>query len=216
MQPVIGPVRRPVRGEAGFTTLEALIAVALLAILLAMGMPSMSNWLGASAAANTSQFYAEGFRLAKSQALANNSRSRLVLSDNAQSGQLDWQVDVCFVSADDQCAADSVRWSDVNEAAATPATVAINTVSVLRSSASLPSPSKVSVTPDGAARSVYFTELGWVDAGKPALTRLDIEPGNVEQGGGAAFPASAVVLTLAGTVVVCRPDLAAGESRSCP
>lgn len=212
MQPVI----HPVRGESGFTTLEALIAVALLAILLAIGMPSMSNWLGASAAANTSQFYAEGFRVAKSQALANNSRSRLVLSDNAQSGQRDWQVDVCFVSADDQCGADSVRWSNVDEAAATPATVEISTVSVLRSSASLPSPSKVSVTPDGEARSVYFTELGWVDTGKPALTRLDIAPGNLAEGASAPFPSSAVILTLAGTVVVCRPDLAAGESRSCP
>ena len=207
------PVRRPF--QRGFTLLEALVVVAIIGVLLAVGIPNMRSWLGNTAANGAAQFYAEGFRLAKHQALANNSRSRLVLTSNAQSGQLDWQVDVCFVSNDDQCGATSERWSDVDTPAATPANIDVSTASVFRSSASLPRPSAVTITPDGTARAVYFTELGWVDGSKPALTRLDLEPGNVEEGADKPFRPTSVVLTLAGAVVVCRPDLD-DDPRSCP
>lgn len=87
---------------------------------------------------------------------------------------------------------------------------------MFRSSDSLPRPTAVTITPDGDARAVYFTELGWVDGSKPALTRLDLEAGNVAEGAQQPFPRTAVVLTLAGAVVVCRPEFDAGEPRSCP
>ena len=202
--------------QRGFTLLESMVAIAVLGVLLAVGMPNMRDWLSNTAASGAAQFYAEGYRLAKGQALANNSRSRLVFTENQTSGQLDWQVDVCFPTADDACGATSARWSNVGEPADTPGNIAVQTDSVFRSSAGLPSSSAVSVTPEGEARTVYFTELGWVDGGKPALTRIDLAPANTEEGSDPVFPPSAVVLTLAGAVVVCRPDFEAGNSRSCP
>ena len=206
----------PARAQRGFTLLEAMVVIAVIGVLMAVGIPNMRDWLGNTAANGAAQFYAEGFRLAKGQALANNSRSRLVFTTNEQSGQLDWQVDVCFPVAGDACAADSARWSDVDAPADAPTHIDVSTSSVFRSSAGLPAPSAVRVTPDGDARAVYFTELGWVDGGKPALTHIDFAPGSTVGDAKPAFRPSAVVLTLAGAVVVCRTDLDSTDSRSCP
>lgn len=206
MHPVSAPFQR------GFTALEALVVVAILGILLAVGIPGMRGWLGGTTATGAAQFYAEGFRLARAQALANNSRSRLVLTENAQSGQFDWQVDVCFPVAADGCGVDSTRWSSVDEPAVGPSEGDVATSSILRSAAGLPRTTALNVAPESEARSVYFTELGWVDGAKPALMRLDLEPGSADTDD--AFTPSAVVLTLAGAVITCRPDLE--DARKCP
>lgn len=201
--------------QGGFTALEALVVVAILGIMLAVGIPSMRGWLGATTATGAAEFYAEGFRTARAQALANNSRSRLVFTENEESGQLDWQVDVCFPVPDDACATGSSRWSDVDEPAAKPAEGDVETSSVFRSAVSLPRASALSVTPgDDAARSVYFTELGWVDGAKPALMRFDLGPGSADAED--VFKPTAVVLTLAGAVVTCDPDAGVSSSRRCP
>lgn len=200
------------RAERGFTLLESMVVLAVIGVVMAVGIPNMSSWLSAASAANTAQFYVEGYRVAKGQALANNSRSRVVFSENQTSGQLDWQVDVCFPTSDDACAANSSRWSDVDEDADAPSSGAVQTRSVFRSSSSLPRPASVRVTPESDAEAVYFTELGWIDSTKPALTRLDFAPG----GHSDAFPPSAVVVTLAGAIVTCNPDAISGDSRRCP
>jgi len=198
--------------DHGFTLVETMVVVAIFAILMAVGVPNMRAWLGATTGAGAAQFYAEGYTLARGLALANNSRSRIVFSDNAQSGQLDWQVDVCFPTADDDCASSSSRWSDVDTPAAAPDGGEVKTSSVFRSAASLPRKSALEITPDGDASEVYFTALGWVDTGKPSLTRLDLSPVGDSQ----EFPATAVVVTLAGAVVTCRPGADDGDSRRCP
>ncbi|MGF6272749.1 type IV fimbrial biogenesis protein FimT [Massilia sp. UYP11] len=206
------PVRRSDQG--GFTAIEAFVVLAILGILLAVGVPGMRGWLGGTTATGAAEFYAEGFRTARNQALANNSRSRLVFTENAGSGQLDWQVDVCFPMPDDGCAADSERWSTVDDPAPGPQDGNVATRSVFRSAAALPRTTALTVAPDAEARSVYFTELGWVDGGKPALMRLDLGPGSADAE--RAFTPGAVVLTLAGAVVTCRPDVGNADSRRCP
>jgi len=189
-----------------------MVVLAIFAILMAVGVPNMRAWLGATTSTGAAQFYAEGYTLARSLALSNNARSRLVFTENAQSGQRDWQADVCFPVAGDDCTAASTRWSDVDKPAVVPNGVTVKTSSVFRSAASLPRTSALTVTPDGDADAAYFTALGWIDTSKPSLTRLDLTPaGNADD-----FPASAVVVTLAGAVVTCRPNLDAGDSRKCP
>jgi len=198
--------------HAGFTLVETMVVLAIFAILMAVGVPNMRAWLGATTSTGAAPFYAEGYTLARSLALSNNARSRLVFTENAQSGQRDWQADVCFPVAGDDCTAASTRWSDVDKPAVVPNGVTVKTSSVFRSAASLPRTSALTVTPDGDADAAYFTALGWIDTSKPSLTRLDLTPaGNADD-----FPASAVVVTLAGAVVTCRPDMAAGDSRKCP
>lgn len=196
----------------GFSLIETMVALSIFAILLAVGVPNMRAWLGGTSATGAAQFYAEGFTLARTMALSNNARTRLVFSDNEKSGQRDWQVDVCFPNAGDSCAAGSARWSDVDAPAAAPDKGIVETSSVFRSADALPRAASLDITPDGDAEGVYFTELGWVDAAKPAVTRLDLAP----PGESEDFAPMAVVVTLAGAVVTCRPNADPGDSRRCP
>ena len=208
------PLRMPVRPARGFTLLESLVALAILGSILAFGAPSMAAWISATRAAAASQFYAEGFALARAQALSHNSASRLVLSENAN-GQLDWQVDICFPRPDTPCNDASGSWSTATAPAARDPEGAAGFKSVLRSADALPGAEVLvqAVDPE-EADSVYFTPVGWVDTGvSPRIARIDLEPAEDHAG---AFPASAVVLTLAGIATKCQPDADDSNPHRCP
>lgn len=205
----------PAPRAAGFSTLELLIGLAILGILIAVGLPSMNNWLMSAKVSGAAEFYSEGFKLARSQAVMHNAASRITLDDNAVSGQMDWQVDICFPTATVPCNATSGNWS-------TPATPAANDPegsagfkSVLRSADSLPSTKVMAETlsPPGAT-DIYFTSVGWVDTGfSPRLAQIQLAPA---AGNAGAFPTVAVAVTLAGAAAKCSPTAPAHDSRACP
>jgi len=198
---------------AGFTTTEALVALAVLALLLAIGMPRMSNWIAANRAAAAAGFYAEAFTFARAQAVIHNSASRLVLSANRSNGQMDWRVDICFPTLAVPCNDSSGAWSTTAAPAGGDPEGTAGFKSVFRGADGLPGRAVLTQTmaPEGAS-AVYFTPLGWVDASyDPSLNRIDLAPAQA-----GAFPASAVVLTLAGIASKCDPNAAPRDSRGCP
>jgi type IV fimbrial biogenesis protein FimT len=204
---------QPVRG---FTLLETMIALSILGIVLAVGMPSMSKMVFASKAAAAGQFYSEGFSLARNQALTQNGASRLVLSKNAANGQFDWRIDVCFPRSDDPCNAASANWSTtLAPASGDPKGAANGFKSLLRRADALPPSAQLTVEagPDDA-RVVHFTPLGWVDpAFAPRLERIDLTPKGKQSD---AAPVTAVVLTMAGNSIRCKPGVAANDPQRCP
>lgn len=206
---------RKAPGQGGFTLLEMMVALVILGIVLAVGVPRMSAWVTASQAKAASQFYAEGFALARAQALTHNSASRLVLTDNAANGKLNWQVDICFPRPETACSNSSGAWSTTTAAAARDPEGTAGFKSVLRSADSIPGNGvlTLAVTPT-AARSVYFTPVGWVDTNVATrVARIDMTPA---AGRAADFPAARVVLTLAGIAIKCDPAAADGNPRRCP
>ncbi|MBC7456402.1 MAG: prepilin-type N-terminal cleavage/methylation domain-containing protein [Massilia sp.] len=208
------PVRVARRAQAGFTLTEALIALAIIGNLLALGIPNMSAWLQASRASAASEFYAEGFKLARAEALKHNSASRILLTENAN-GQMDWQVDLCFPSAALACGEETGAWSTQAASAALDPNGAAGFKSVFRAADGLPDSTTMAraLSPPGAT-DVYFTSLGWVDtAFAPRLRRIDLSSAYGHAG---AFAASAVVITLAGLTAKCEPNVAASDFRACP
>ena len=204
---------QPRRCEAaGFTLTESLVALVIMGSIMALGAPRMAAWVSASRAASASQFYAEGFALARAQALSHNSASRLVLSENAN-GQMDWQVDICFPRPDTPCNDSSGAWSSTTAAAGKDPEGSAGFKSVLRPADGLPGTDVLvqTIGPEDAD-AVYFTPLGWVDTTvSPYIARIDMEPADDHAG---AFPAAAVVLTLAGIAAKCQPG--ASDAHRCP
>jgi type IV fimbrial biogenesis protein FimT len=197
----------------GFTLVEIMVALAILSIMLAVGVPSMRSWLAASSAQTAAEFYAEGLKMARAEALKRNVVTRLTLSDNAVSGQQDWRVDACMPTPDVPCNDNAGSWS-TPDAAATGSSVS-DFRSVTRSASNLLSTSVMAVSrsPNGAV-AVYFTPVGWVDTTiAPSLNRIQIAPAVGKEN---AFPTSAVVVTLAGVVTKCNPTVASHDSRGCP
>jgi type IV fimbrial biogenesis protein FimT len=204
--------RRPARG---FTLIEAIVAVAIMCIMLAVGMPSMSNWMLGRKALAAAVFYQEGLTLARNSAIAHNSHSRLVLSENAANGKMDWRVDICFPTWDLPCDDVSGGWSTATTPAANDPDPAQLFRSVARSAATMPGEDSLdqAVSPSGAT-TVYFTPLGWVDTTvTPYLTRIDLAPALARAN---AFAPRSVVLTLAGIASICDPAAAAHDVRGCP
>lgn len=189
--------------------------MAILGILLAVGMPSMSNWMLSRKASDAAGFYRDGLALARSQAVAHNSASRLVLVDNAN-GQMDWRVDICFATRTQPCSDTTGSWSTASAAAGNdPAGTTAGFRSLAGSAANLPADKAMvsSVEPTGA-EAVYFTPLGWVDGRiAPSINRIGLTPSAKRDG---AFAPMAVALTLAGVASICDPAAAAQSPRACP
>ncbi|MES2115415.1 MAG: prepilin-type N-terminal cleavage/methylation domain-containing protein [Pseudomonadota bacterium] len=199
----------------GFTLIEALITLTVFSVMLAVGIPAMSTWLLTSKARSANEFYLDGFSMARRQAVSHNAASRIVLTPNATSGQMDWQVDICFPQPGAPCNDTAGSWSSPTTVAGNDPEGANGYKSVFRAADALP-PSAVlapAYLPDGAT-SVYYTALGWVDTSVPNnLNRIALAPAARYAN---AVPTVAVVVTLAGMASKCDPTVAAGDSRACP
>lgn len=188
--------------------------MAIAGILLAVGMPSMSNWMLARKAGGAAGFYKDGLTTARSQAVAHNSASRLVLVDNAN-GQMDWRVDICFPTRSVPCTDTTGSWSTASAAAGADPDQTGGFRSVVGSASSLPAANAMvsSVEPTGAD-DVYFTPLGWVDGRMSTpIARIKLAPSARRAG---AFTPMAVALTLGGVATICNPGAAAHSPRQCP
>lgn len=208
-------IATPRRQGRGFTLIEAIVVVAIIGITLSVGLPSMSNWLLGRKALAAAVFYQDGFTLARNTAIAHNSHSRLVLSENAANGKMDWRVDICFPTSGMPCSDDAGSWSTATTAADNDPDPARGFRSIARSAGTMPGENDLdqAVSPSGATE-VYFTPLGWVDTTvAPHLTRIDMAPALARAN---AFAPLAVVLTLAGVATICDPAAPAHDVRGCP
>lgn len=199
----------------GFTLIEALITLTVFSVMLAVGMPAMSTWVLTSKARSANEFYLDGFSMARRQAVSHNAASRIVLTPNATSGQMDWQVDICFPQPGLPCNDTAGSWSSPTTVAGNDPEGANGYKSVFRAADALPASTVLTPAylPDGAT-SVYYTALGWVDTGVPNnLSRIALAPAARYA---SAVPTVAVVVTLAGMASKCDPTVAAGDSRACP
>jgi type IV fimbrial biogenesis protein FimT len=203
---------QPWRPAAGFTTVELLVAVTILALLLGVGVPAMSAWTQATKANAVAEFYAEGFRQARAEALRHNSNSRIMLTENAN-GRLNWQIDICYPVAA-PCTEISTNWSTTTTNATGDPEGANGFKSILRRADGLAGTSLLThtIAPLGNTDS-YYTPLGWIDPTIDGRVEAMVFTPVVAN----AFPSSAVVITLAGVATKCDPTMSAThDARKCP
>jgi type IV fimbrial biogenesis protein FimT len=201
--------------QRGTTLVELMVGLVILAILAAVGIPSMVTWISGNKVISAGEFYADGFAMARRQAVLHNANSRIVLTPNVNNGQMNWQVDLCFPAPGVPCNDSSGTWSTTTDVAPSDPEGANGFKSVLRPADALPQSDILvpRLEPEGAS-AVYFTSLGWVDTGyADRLSRIRLDPADSH---GNSIPPVAVAVSLAGMAIKCNPALTAPDSRACP
>lgn len=69
--------------QQGVTLLELMIAIAILSILIAVGLPSYSTWIRNTQVRTASESIQNGLQLARTEAVRRNTSVELVLTDDA-------------------------------------------------------------------------------------------------------------------------------------
>ena len=181
------------RAHKGFTIIELVIAVAILAILVATGAPSFRDWIQNTQIRNAAEAALNGLQVARSEAVRRNGFTQFILGPDTG-----WRVVAVNPPAgggDGAC-------------------VGIETLQA-RAHAEGSNNATVAVTPDGAG-SVTFTPLGWVGVGASAcgttIRELDFDSHALPADRSRALR---IAITAGGGIRLCDPQVAAGDPRAC-
>lgn len=202
------------RGHRGFTLIEIMVSLAIVALMVLVSLPSMTTYFQNSKISTAAQAYATGMQVARTEAIRRNLPVEFVLTD----------TDV--VTADiANAVAPSPNGRNWVVRVLDPATAAflpIEMKSALEGSGQIAgSTPTVAVTGSAQVPPAAFNGVvafnGFGGTNTNSEVWLDIN----NLAGGACFPAGMmrclrVRATPGGQVKVCDPQLLAGDSRACP
>lgn len=197
--------RRYGGAQLGFTLIEVAIAMAILAILLAVGMPSYRTWIQNLQIRNAAESVQNGLQLARMEALRRNTEVRFQL--------------VSAISADCVLSATGTSWivSRANPAEkcdVEPHNVTAPMIIQKRAPTDGSRSATFSATP-GTATTVSFNGLGRVvTTGVNPITRIDFDSSNLPAADSRELR---VTISSGGEVRMCdpNPDLLATDPRKC-
>ena len=193
-------------GIGGFTLVELLVGMALVGVLIALGAPSMSNYLQNSKIANATSGYYSAIQTARTEAIRRNVLTEFVLTDAPFSSMApasaarSWAVRASYTSGFVRVDAKDAGEGEGNRATPTLA---------ITGSAS-------PITFDGT---IAFNGFGaTLPAG--ASYSLDIKnpAAGVCKNDGGTIRCRRIIVSPGGQIAACDPAAAAsaGDSRACP
>jgi type IV fimbrial biogenesis protein FimT len=169
----------------GFTMIELLIGIVVLAILLGMGAPSFMVWMQNTQIRNAADAVLSGMQLARTEAIRRNKPVQFALSSNSG-----WNINIVNPQASDP--ANPIQKRTAKEGSA----------KVL-----------VAATP-GGAYAVTFDAMGGPTGnpdGSVTISTLDFTSSVSTN---APRPLR-IVVSLSGTIRLCDPNAPAGDPRRC-
>jgi len=178
----------------GFTMIELLIGIVVLAILLGLGAPAFMTWMQNTQIRNAADAALNGLQLARSEAIRRNKPVQFALSTGSG-----WNVTIVNPSADDKI--------QVCPTSSNPCVIQKRTQK--EGSAKV----NVAATP-GGSYAVTFDAMGGPTGNADAslnITSLDF----TSQVSTDAPRPLRIVVTTSGTIRLCDPSLPTGNPRGC-
>ena len=203
-------LKRPL--DRGFTLIEIMVSLAIIALMVLMGLPSMTTYFQNSKIGSAAQAYAAGLQVARTEAIRRNAPVQFVLTDTPIAPGVEnaavpspngrnWVVRECdpVLLTCRLVEAKSALEGSGQAAGSTP-TVAVTGTAV--------------APPTAFNGIVTFNGFGGTQTTSEIWLNID------NQAGGVCFPSGnmrclRVRAVPGGQVRVCDPQLAAGDSRSC-
>lgn len=177
----------------GFTLIELVIAIAVLGILIALGIPSFTEWIHNTQVRNAAESALNGLQIARSEAVRSNSFTQFILGPGTG-----WRV-ISLTPPSGGVGAACQETGEIQR----------------RDSSEGSTSANVAVTPAGV-NTVTFTPLGWVGAGTNScgnpITQLDFDSSTLTA---ARSRELRLVITAGGGIRLCDPQVAAGDPRAC-
>lgn len=192
----------------GFTLVEMMVAVAIVAILLAVAVPGFQGWIRNAEIRTAAESLQAGLNLARTEALRRNARVSLWLVDNLGA--------TCVRSASGKSWVVSMDNPASACAAASSETVAPRLIQSRAGNDGSPNVNVAALNAAGAAAScITFNGFGLVEAactgGGAPLARVSL----TSAAGGASARMLDVRITSGGAIRQCDPNAAAGKPTSC-
>ena len=186
----------------GFSLIELIIAMAILAVLIGLAVPAFSDWLRNARVRTTAESVLNGLQLARAEAVRRNTTVGFALVTTVDdSCALDTAGPNWVVSVDDPVGACATAPSD---------TVAPRIIQV-RSGAE-----GSSATTVAAGQSFYlFNGLGRLTAAPTGVIDVSSNTGGTCMAGGGEVRCLRIVVQLGGQIRMCDPALPAGDAQAC-
>jgi len=202
--------------QRGVSMVEAMVALVIGAIVLAMAMPNFSSWITGTRIRSTAEGLLAGLQLAKSEATTRNTQVRFQLTTSLNATcrrtttSANWVVDVVDANA----AADSVE----GQCDATPSDTVAPSILQLRAATETGSGALV----NAGADQIIFNGLGrqapTAVGGATNAVTIDVTPttasGRCLSDGG-KVTCLRIVVSPAGQVRMCNPSAATGDQQAC-
>ena len=179
-------LKRRCRRQPGFSLIEIMISMAVLGLLLLVALPSFSDWLQNQQLRNAAEATTNGFQVARAAAIRRNLPVKIIVGPGTA-----WSVQ-------ENSTGTLVQARAHEEGTANAA---------------------ITITP-AAATMATFNSLGGLIAntdGSPSIQRLDITnpAGGACQADGGAMRCLRVTVSGGGSIKMCDPIVAAGDTRAC-
>lgn len=193
--------------KAGFTLIELVVALAILAILLSFGLPSFSTWIQNSQIRTAAGAIQNGLQLARGEAVRRNALIRFQLTDSTDNGcALSTTATNWVVSFDNPAGlCGSTPFNDgfpVSDTTNNPAPRLIQVRSAAEGSSR--------VLALATQSTIIFNGLGRADA----AATIDLSP-IVGACTGTGFRCLRVTVSTGGQVRMCDTNLPTGDPQAC-
>ncbi len=203
--------------QRGITMMEIMVTLAIVAIVLAVGIPSLSTWVQNNQVKSTAQSLLTGLQLARGTAVSQNTQAQFTLTGTS-AGSADWQVIAASSSVPGSFLASDGATTIQTVPSAEMGANAVVGVNNLTWSTSCCATAIAAGTGMGSSPSVVFDAFGRMVTASSTIQRIDVTSTTDANSSAneAAYRRRVILISPSGTAILCRPSLPSTNPQGCP
>ena len=201
--------------QRGFTMVEVMVSVAIIAIVIAIGIPSLSTWVQNTQVRSTAESLLTGLQLARAEAVRQNIRTRFQLAkaDGTSCAAMGcWIITTDSMTNQGTFPSTNQLQSAGSQESGTNARIGVNSATVAAINCCTTAISAGTGITTNPLPGLVFNAFGQVvtDASVSKITRIDVTSATL-----ATARRMVITITSSGMAKLCDPSLPSSNSRGC-